>query len=126
MKSVVENQKGRLDAATTRMTKFRNPCGWSFSDEVNAPTASSCKNLLHVQKSLVATLEKEMANPGRFVALINDWDAIANRYEDTSFSVKQRLDFVKKEMARLEAELLKLVQKRDASVANAEKLFLAV
>lgn len=41
-------------------------------------------------------------------------------------SIEQRVGFVKNEMALFEAKVLKMVQERDASTANAEKFWLVI
>lgn len=51
---------------------------------------------------------------------------MSTKYEKLSLSVEQGVFFTNKEMARLEAEIAKVTQKCDASMAKAEQLSLKV
>lgn len=67
--------------------------------------------------NLAMALGKERAFWHALEMLIEK-DAVSARYGELHSNVEQRLDFAKKEMARLEVEVVCLTQDRDASVAK--------
>lgn len=60
----------------------------------------------------------------RPVATTKERDAVTTKYEELCSSVLDRVGLVNTKIARLEAEIANVTQKRDASVAKEEQLLL--
>lgn len=62
----------------------------------------------------------------RAVAIMKERDAVTMRNEDLRLSVEQCMGFANEKMARLEAEVVRVLQEQDVSVVKAEQLWLEV
>lgn len=77
-----------------------------------------------MQKILATPLAKVKISLTHDVAKTKDNNDLTIKYWGTHFGLEQRMGFVNKEMARLEAEVVMAMQKTDASLEKAEQLLL--
>lgn len=84
--------------------------------EASASNVAFREELLKVQKNLETGLEKVKASLECAVEMTKEWDAVRFTYEELRLSVR----FASKEIARLETEIVKVMQELNASVAKTE------
>lgn len=104
-KGVDEKQRARLDAAGAKIIKLKNR-----QDDASASTATCCKELLKVQKSLVTALEMVKVSFERAFLTTKERDAVSTKYKDLHSIVEKRKGFAIKEMARIEAKVVMVTQ----------------
>lgn len=84
------------------------------------------KKLLQLQMNIATSHERVKAKLGRAVAITKERNSVSTKFEKLRLRVEQRGGFANKELARFVAELVKVTQEQDASVAKIEQLALEV
>lgn len=116
VRAVVEDHKILLDATSTRMIVLRD-----CRNEANASTTLSRKKLLQVQKNLAPASNNMNAKLERVVVVAKDQDNFATKCEETHSKDEQPEGFANKDMAFLNAKVVRVSRDRNASVAKAKQ-----
>lgn len=95
-------------------------------DKARVSTAICRRELLQEQKNLVAALEKVKFSLVCAAAMKKDRNAVSTKYEELRSRLEERVGLANKEKPRFEAEVVKVTQEQDASLAMAKKLALEI